>query len=146
MSMDLKAAGDYMITSEYEHLQDEIRNLVVEPGLEAFENKYPDREYHIQLKFDEFTCVCPRTGLPDFATILIDYIPAEFVVESKSLKLYLNGYRDIGIFSENVVNKILGDMVAVCQPRFAEVTGIFNPRGGVDITVTACHGDDGIGD
>ena len=128
-----------MTPSQYEHLQDAIQSLVIEPGLEAFENNYPENEYQVQLKFDEFTCVCPRTGLPDFATIIIDYVPAKLIIESKSLKLYLNAYRNLGIYSENVVNKILQDIVETCSPRSAEVTGMFSPRGGVDITVSACY-------
>ena len=130
-----------MTGSQYEHLQDSIKELAIEPGLEAFENAYADREYSIHLEYPEFTCVCPRTGLPDFGTIIIDYVPGELVVESKSLKLYLNGYRNVGIFNENVVNKVLLDFVQVCDPTFVEVTGIFNSRGGVGITVSASHGD-----
>lgn len=130
-----------MTGSQYDHLQEQIRELIIEPALEAFENTYDDRDYCIHLEFTEFTSLCPRTGLPDFATILIDYIPEKLIVESKSLKLYLNGYRNVGIFNENVVNKVLQDLVESCDPKFAEVTGIFNPRGGVGITVTASHGD-----
>jgi len=130
---------------EYEHLQEGIRELRIEPEIQAFENKYPDRDYHVRLEFGEFTCVCPRTGLPDFATILIDYVPDRLIVESKSLKLYLNAYRNVGIFNEHAVNKILEDFVRACRPKFAEVTGIFNPRGGVSITVQAFHGDERFG-
>ena len=130
-----------MSESEYEHLQDSIKDIIIEPGLEAFETKYQGRGYGITLEFDEFTCVCPRTGLPDFATILIEYIPDDRIIESKSLKLYLNAYRNVGIFSEHAVNKILDDLVAACEPRFAEVIGSFAPRGGVSITVNAVHGD-----
>lgn len=129
-----------MTESEYEHLQDEIKDLIIEPALEAFGNKYPHRDYEIHLEFDEFTCVCPRTGLPDFAVIEIDYIPDDLIVESKSLKLYLNAYRNIGIFSEHAVNKILDDLVLACSPKFVEVSGTFAPRGGVGITVTASFG------
>lgn len=129
-----------MSESQYEHLQETIKDLVIQPGLEAFENKYPDRRYEIRLEFDEFTCVCPRTGLPDFATIRIRYIPNRSIIESKSLKLYLNAYRNIGIFSEHAANKILDDLVRACRPRFAEVTGAFAPRGGVNITVMVTHG------
>lgn len=132
-----------MPESQYEHLQDTITDLVIEPGLEAFENMYQDREYKILLEFDEFTCVCPRTGLPDFATITIEYIPDGLIIESKSLKLYLNAYRNIGIFSEHVVNKVLDDVVRICKPRFAEVTGTFASRGGVGIVVNAVHGSKG---
>ena len=129
-----------MPESQYEHLQDTIKDIVIEPGLEAFANMYQDREYEILLEFDEFTCVCPRTGLPDFASITIEYIPDRLIIESKSLKLYLSAFRNIGIFSEHVVNRILDDVVRVCEPRFVEVTGTFAPRGGVGITVNAVHG------
>ena len=129
-----------MPESEYEHLQDEIKDLIIQPPLEAFDNMYPHRDYEIHLEFDEFTCVCPRTGLPDFAAIVIDYIPDDLIVESKSLKLYLNGYRDVGIFNEHAVNKILDDLVLVCSPKFIEVSGTFAARGGVGITVTASFG------
>jgi len=129
-----------MPESEYEHLQDEIKDIDIQPPLEAFENKYPHRDYEIHLEFDEFTCACPKTGLPDFAVITIDYIPDEHIVETKSLKLYLNAYRDLGIFSEHVVNKILDDFVLACSPKFAEVNGSFAPRGGVGINVVASFG------
>lgn len=130
-----------MTESEYTHLQDSIKGLRIEPTIEAFENVYQEKAYQIILEFDEFTCVCPRTGLPDFATIIITYVPGKHVVESKSLKLYLNGYRNVGIFNENVVNKVLDDLVSSCDPLYAEVKGIFNSRGGVGITVKADHGD-----
>jgi len=133
-----------MTGSEYEHLQDEVRELIIGPAMETFGNKYHDRDYSIHLEFPEFTCVCPRTALPDFATIIIDYIPGDLIVESKSVKLYLNAYRNIGIFNEHVVNKILDDFVTICKPKFVEVTGIFNPRGGVGITVNASIGDENL--
>ncbi|MCK4614501.1 MAG: NADPH-dependent 7-cyano-7-deazaguanine reductase QueF [Thermoplasmata archaeon] len=133
-----------MPESEYEHLQEEIRGLVIEPKIQAFESKYGDKDYHIRLKFDEFTCLCPRTGLPDFATILIDYVPDKLIAESRSLKFYLNAYRNVGIFNEHVVNKILEDLVEACRPRFVEVIGRFNLRGGIGITVSASHGDESL--
>ena len=133
-----------MKEQEYEHLQEGIRELRIEPEIQAFENKYPDREYHVRLEFGEFTSLCPRTGLPDFGTVLIDYVPDRLIVESKSLKLYLNAYRNVGIFNEHAVNKILEDFVQACKPRFIEITGIFNPRGGVGITVQVSRGDKGL--
>ena len=105
--------------------------------LETFENSYPDREYSIHIVCPEFTSVCPRTGQPDFGTITIDYVPAEKCVELKSLKLYLQQFRNMGIFYENATNRILDDLVAVLQPRKITLTAAFNARGGITTTVTA---------
>jgi 7-cyano-7-deazaguanine reductase len=105
--------------------------------IETIENQYTGREYTVNIEFPEFTCVCPKTGLPDFATIKIDYIPDKLIVELKSLKMYFISYRNMGIFHENVVNKILEDVVAVCKPRSAKVVGEFNVRGGIKTTVSA---------
>ncbi len=109
--------------------------------LEAFPNRYPDRPYLVVLHTDEFTAVCPVTGQPDFARITIRYIPDKKVVESKSLKLYLWSFRDKGIFHEHVVNQILDELWRVCKPKWAQVIGKFNIRGGIGITVTAEEGD-----
>lgn len=105
--------------------------------LEVFENQYPGREYTISISCPEFTCVCPMTGQPDFATIHLNYVPDRYCIELKSLKLYFWSYRDEGAFHEHVVNKILDDVVAACQPRRAEVVGDFNVRGGLHTVVTA---------
>ena len=107
--------------------------------LEAFPNHDPHRRYTVALTTDEFTCVCPATGQPDFATITIQYIPDKKVVESKSLKLYLWSYRDEGVFHEHVVNTILDDLVQAIDPHWIEVTGAFKARGGIGITVVAAH-------
>jgi 7-cyano-7-deazaguanine reductase len=109
------------------------------PGkkLEAFPNRTPDRFYLVTLESEEFTCVCPATGQPDFATIRIQYVPDKHIVESKSLKLYLWSYRDEGVFHEHVVNQILDDLVKTLEPHWIKVTGIFNIRGGIGITVEA---------
>ncbi len=107
--------------------------------LETFENQYPEREYEINISCPEFTCVCPKTGQPDFATIKIDYVPDLKCVELKSYKLYIWSYRDEGAFHEKVTNQILDDLVAACEPRFMRVTGIFNVRGGVYTNVVAEH-------
>jgi 7-cyano-7-deazaguanine reductase len=109
------------------------------PGkkLEAFPNRAPDRFYLVTLESEEFTCVCPATGQPDFATIRIQYVPDRHIVESKSLKLYLWSYRDEGVFHEHVVNQILDDLVKTLEPHWIKVTGIFNIRGGIGITVEA---------
>ena len=110
-----------------------------QPALETFPNKYPGRPYAVEMVYPEFTSVCPKTGLPDFGEIRIKYIPDKLCVELKSLKLYLHSYRNERIFYETVVNKILDDIVSVCNPREIEVIGNFNPRGGITTTVTAKH-------
>ncbi len=105
--------------------------------LEAFPNRSPDRYYLVTLETDEFTCLCPKTGQPDFATIRVDYVPDQKIVESKSFKLYLWSYRDEGAFHEHVVNRILDDLVKVLDPHWCIVRGVFNVRGGIGITVEA---------
>ncbi len=122
--------------STYEGLQENIRKLKT-PAIEAWDNQYSDREYVIDLDIPEFTCICPKTGLPDFATIYVKYSPNKKCVELKSFKLYLVSYRNVGIFHEHLVNKILDDIVKSCRPRWAEVTVDMNPRGGIQTTVTA---------
>lgn len=105
------------------------------PEIRTFPNQY--KKYEILIEIPEFTSVCPKTGLPDFGKITIKYLPKKKCLELKSLKMYILAYRNLGIFSENVVNRMLEDIVKSCQPEKAEVSGIFNPRGGIDITVTA---------
>jgi 7-cyano-7-deazaguanine reductase len=107
--------------------------------LETFPNRHPGRRYVVTLTTDEFTCVCPATGQPDFATITIRYIPDRRIVESKSLKLYLWSYRDEGVFHEHVTNTICDDLVRALDPHWIEVTGAFKVRGGISITVVATH-------
>jgi 7-cyano-7-deazaguanine reductase len=101
--------------------------------LETFVNKHPDRDYRVRFNCPEFTSLCPITGQPDFATIVIDYIPDLRMVESKSLKLYLFSFRNHGGFHEDCVNMILNDLVELMEPRYIEVTGLFTPRGGISI-------------
>ena len=108
--------------------------------LEIFPNPRPDRDYTIEIVCPEFTSVCPKTGLPDFGTLTIHYVPGESCIELKSLKYYLLEYRDEGIFYEAAVNKILDDLVAACAPRRMELKGAFTARGGITTTVTAVHG------
>ncbi len=120
--------------SSYEDLQGHIRALKT-PAIEVFKNQYADKEYTIQLSSPECTCICPKTGLPDFATINLTYIPGETCIELKSFKLYLVSFRNVGIFHENLVNKILDDMVKACEPRWAKVEGVVTPRGGIQTTV-----------
>ena len=106
-------------------------------ALETFPNQFPDREYEIEISCPEFTAVCPKTGQPDFGTILITYVPAETCIELKSLKLYLADYRNRGIFYEHSINTILDDLAASCQPRQMTVVGQFTPRGGISSKITA---------
>ena len=110
--------------------------------LEVFDNPKPGRNYTIDMECPEFTCLCPKTGQPDFATIHIRYIPGELCIELKSLKLYLWSYRNEGTFHEALVNKILDDLSAVCSPRFMEIIGDFYVRGGIHTTVTASLGEE----
>jgi 7-cyano-7-deazaguanine reductase len=106
-------------------------------SIKVIKNKYPDRDYTVNIEFPEFTCVCPRSGLPDFAAISIEYVPDKLIVELKSLKMYFFSYRNTGIFHENAVNRILDDFVAACRPRRAKITGSFNVRGGIKTVVEA---------
>jgi 7-cyano-7-deazaguanine reductase len=108
--------------------------------LEVFPNPHPERDYLISFECPEFTCLCPRTGQPDFATIRIRYVPDQLCVELKSLKLYFWSYRNEGAFHEAVTNRILNDVVAATKPRFIEVVGDFLVRGGIHTVVTVRHG------
>jgi 7-cyano-7-deazaguanine reductase len=108
-------------------------------ALETFENQYPGRDYTIEIVCPEFTSVCPKTGQPDFGTLTITYVPAARCVELKSLKLYLQQFRNEGIFYEHATNRILDDLVAVLQPRSLTLKAAFTPRGGITTTVTARH-------
>jgi 7-cyano-7-deazaguanine reductase len=107
--------------------------------IDTFANPRPERDYEINMDCPEFTCVCPKTGQPDFATIKITYVPDQRCIELKALKLYLWSYRDEGAFHEAVINRILDDLVAACRPRTMTVVGDFNVRGGIHTTVTATH-------
>ena len=111
--------------------------------LETFDNKYPGRDYTITIVNPEFTSVCPKTGLPDFGTITIHYIPAKKCIELKSLKYYFLEYRSMGIFYETVTNKILDDLVSVLHPKWMEVVGTFTARGGITTTVKTAHSEKG---
>ena len=110
-------------------------------SLETFENPQPGRDYTIRIDVPEFTCLCPKTGQPDFATLLLEYVPDKLCVELKALKLYAWSYRDEGAFHEAVTNRILDDLVAATQPRFMRLTAKFNVRGGIYTTVVAEHRD-----
>ncbi len=111
--------------------------------LATFPNPPPDRDYVVSFDTPEFTCLCPLTGQPDFAHFVIDYIPDELCVELKSLKLYLWSYRDEGAFHEDVTNRILDDLVATINPRWAKIVGDWNIRGGIRTTVTTEHNKTG---
>ncbi len=110
--------------------------------LETFKNKHPENEYLVTLNCPEFTSLCPKTGQPDFAKIVIQYIPREDMVESKSLKLYLFSFRNQGDFHEDCVNIIMKDLIRLMNPRYIEVRGIFTPRGGISIYPFANYGDE----
>ncbi len=124
--------------SSYEGLQKNVRNLKT-PKIEIWQNQYPDKENMITLDTDEFTCICPKTGLPDFARIKINYIPHKFCVELKSFKMCLTFYRNVGIFHEHLTNKILDDFVKACKPRFARIEVEMNIRGGIKTNVSAMY-------
>jgi 7-cyano-7-deazaguanine reductase len=113
--------------------------------IEVFENKYPDRDYFITHVNMEYTSVCPKTGLPDFGTVTINYIPDKLCMELKALKYYFLGFRDKGIFYESVVNQILDDLVEKCHPRYMEIIGEFTTRGGMNSKVKAVHDPDNRG-
>lgn len=107
--------------------------------LDTFANPAPERDYTIRIEIPEFTCLCPKTGQPDFATLTLEYVPEAACVELKSLKLYIGSFRDQGAFHEAVANRILDDVVRVCAPRFARLTARFNVRGGTYPTVVVEH-------
>ncbi len=107
--------------------------------METIENRYRERDYEVCIRFPEFTCLCPKTSQPDFAEIIINYVPDELLVELKSLKFYLNSYRNEGIFHEEAVNRILNDFTEKVRPKKVEIIGNFNVRGGIYTTVKATY-------
>jgi len=120
---------------------DKLGTAINRPGksLETFENPNPERDYHIRIDSPEFTCLCPKTGQPDFAEIKLDYVPDQLCVELKSLKLYYWSFRDEGHFHEQVTNMIANDLIKLLDPRQIKVTAVFNVRGGVYTTVEVEH-------
>lgn len=116
-----------------------IAARVPSTALETFPNPAPERDYTIRMSIPEFTCLCPKTGQPDFATLDLEYVPDATCVELKSLKLYIGSFRDRGAFHEAVTNEILGHLAAATQPRFMRLTARFNVRGGIYTTVVAQH-------
>jgi 7-cyano-7-deazaguanine reductase len=114
------------------------------PAIEVFDNPNPSRNYMNSIEVTEFTSVCPKTGLPDFGTIRIDYVADQKCIELKSLKYYFLSYRNRGIYYEAVTNQILDDLIAACNPRFMEVTGEFSPRGAISTTIVATYRKEGF--
>ena len=114
--------------------------------LETFENQFPDRDYSIEIVCPEFTSVCPKTGQPDFGTLTFTYTPDQLCVELKSLKVYLQQFRNEGIFYEHATNCILDDVVAAVQPRRMKLTAKFTPRGGITTTITATYEESSDGE
>ncbi len=107
--------------------------------VEVISNKNQQRDYTVNIEFPEFTCVCPRTGLPDFANIKIEYVPDKLIIELKSLKYYFVSFRNVGTFHEDVINKMLDDLSSVCRPRSMKIIGEFGVRGGIKTTVSASY-------
>ncbi|MDQ3001270.1 MAG: preQ(1) synthase [Fibrobacterota bacterium] len=128
-----------MTESSYEGRQDHIPSMEM-PEIESWAFQYPSTDTSIEVSIPEFTCICPKTGLPDFATLQITYTPEKLCLELKSLKEYIMGFRDLGIFHEHVVNRVLGDCVKACAPKRMEIKGVFNARGGIQTTAVAKFG------
>jgi len=122
-------------TSKYKNKQNNIRSLKISPPLRSIANIYPEADYKIKLETDELSTICPKTGLPDFAHISIQYIPNQYLVEEKSLKLYLTAYRNIGIFQENATNKIFEDFLKKIKPRWLFIQATWKKRGGIAVIV-----------
>ena len=144
MKTSLKLEGtDFMgkVTKKSDLRELTLLGRGAKPGkkLETFPNHHPRRDYVVTLGTEEFTCVCPATGQPDFAKLTIQYIPDRKILESKSLKLYLWSFRNQGAFHEHVTNVILDDLVKALKPRWCKVTAVFSVRGGISITVDAEH-------
>ncbi len=112
------------------------QKAIMEAKLEPWPNPSPERDYLVEISFPEFTCLCPRSGYPDFATILIEYVPDEYIVELKSLKLYLNSFRDCPISHEEATNRIFDDLYRAIRPKSLKVIGDFHPRGNVHTVIT----------
>ena len=120
----------------YKGLQESVREIKL-PKIDVWENKYQDKDYVVRFDTPEFNCICPKTGLPDFAHLFIEYSPGKNCIELKSFKEYIVAYRNVGMFHEHVVNRFLEDLVKSCNPRWMKVKGIFNTRGGVTTAVEA---------
>jgi 7-cyano-7-deazaguanine reductase len=142
-----RSAGELMRQDDFKDLtvlrksESRYPDKPQEAPLESFANKYPSRDYVVEFDCPEFTSIGPVTGQPDFARIKITYIPDRKCLESKSLKMYLFSFRNVGMFHEEIVNKVLEDLVEACNPRWARVRGLMNSRGGISIDVTAEYCD-----
>ena len=128
---------------QHAHYPGGAHSLMSHELLDTFPNPQADRDYSIHIEIPEFTCLCPKTAQPDYATISLDYVPDESCIELKSLKIYIASFRDQGAFHEAVTNRILNDLVTVCQPRFLRISSRFNVRGGIYTTVVVEHRDHG---
>lgn len=117
------------------YTDEHAKSMGATPPIEVFSNQYPNRDYTIEIEIPEFTSICPRTGQPDFGTIVVEYVPDKLCVELKSLKLYMQAYRNMGIFYESATNKILDDLARASAPRWIRVTGMFSARGGMTTRV-----------
>ncbi len=124
-----------MKKSSYEGLQGQVRKLKT-PAIEVWRNEYADKRYVVHIEIPEFTCICPKTGLPDFGFISIEYSPGVSCIELKSLKEYIVSYRQVGIFHEHFTNKLMDDFISACKPHWAKVIVKINPRGGITTVVT----------
>jgi 7-cyano-7-deazaguanine reductase len=127
-----------MISETYEGRQEHIPNLEL-PEIETWTFQYPNTDTVLTINIPEFTCICPKTGLPDFATLVIEYRPQELCLELKSLKEFMGSFRNLGIFHEHVVNRVLNDCAKSCQPVWMKVSGVFNARGGIQTTAMATY-------
>jgi len=125
--------------SQEKRYQEPAMTTAPSKNLETFPNPQPERQYTIRMRIPEFTCLCPKTGQPDFATLLLEYVPDKSCVELKALKLYVWSYRNEGAFHEAVTNRILDDLVAATAPRFMRLSAEFGVRGGIYTTVVAEH-------
>jgi len=134
------------LKEQYEGLDQELPSQgeeAIDPScLLTFQYEYPDQQSQVEIDTDEFTAVCPWTGLPDYGVLTISYVPSDSCIELKSLKYYLLSYRDVGIVQEHAVNRILNDLVAVCQPRSMKITLDYKVRGGLHTTVSVEHSRD----
>jgi len=115
--------------------------VVTPEVLETFPYEYPAREALVEIETDEWSCVCPFSGLPDYGTLAVRYLPSDVCIELKSLKYYLTGFRNVGIYQEHAVNRVLEDLVACCRPRWMEVELDYRLRGGLHTVVTVAHGE-----
>ncbi|MCZ2111582.1 MAG: preQ(1) synthase [Dehalococcoidia bacterium] len=123
-------------------MTESLNTFKTDGTIDHFENRFPGREYEIEFTAPEFTSMCPMTGQPDFGTLTIRYIPGSRCIELRSFKYYLQTFRNRGIFYEDVVNTILDDIVAAIEPKWAQVSGDFNTRGGISARITATHPDE----